>query len=199
MTDMTTTLTVQRPDADDDFSLKALKIVSFSGFAILVTILGFVFLPIAGFALAAWITWQGFGGRWWKHDNFALRALSIVAFTGFAVLATILGFVFLPIAGVALAVLFFWRGFGVLSLGPRPMPAPMAPREPAMTPTGNAAFDAYRADTLRRLEEERERFEGFLARLREAKDKSEFDDFLDDRARRARDLRDQEGGREPAA
>ena len=52
--------------------------------------------------------------------------------------------------------------------------------------TGNAAFDSYKAETLRRLEEEQEAFEAFLQRLREAKDKSEFDDFMDDRAKAAR-------------
>ncbi|MCF6443567.1 DUF2852 domain-containing protein [Nereida sp. MMG025] len=49
--------------------------------------------------------------------------------------------------------------------------------------TGNAAFDAYKADTLRRLEEEQASFEQFLERLREAKDKAEFDQFMDDRAK----------------
>ncbi|GHF59193.1 hypothetical protein GCM10017056_33400 [Seohaeicola zhoushanensis] len=53
------------------------------------------------------------------------------------------------------------------------------------TPTGNSAFDAYKADTLRRLEEEQRDFQAFLERLREAKDKAEFDQFIDDRARRA--------------
>lgn len=57
----------------------------------------------------------------------------------------------------------------------------------AMRPSGNAAFDAYKSDTLRRLEEEQVQFEEFLARLREAKDKAEFDQFMDDRARRASD------------
>ena len=51
--------------------------------------------------------------------------------------------------------------------------------------TGNSAFDAYRADTLRRLEEEQHSFETFLERLREAKDKAEFDQFMEDRARTA--------------
>lgn len=50
--------------------------------------------------------------------------------------------------------------------------------------TGNSAFDTYKADTLRRLEEEQASFEAFLERLREAKDKSEFDQFMDDRAKR---------------
>jgi len=49
--------------------------------------------------------------------------------------------------------------------------------------TGNNAFDSYKADALRRLEEEQEAFEAFLQRLRNSKDKSEFDSFMDDRAR----------------
>ena len=49
--------------------------------------------------------------------------------------------------------------------------------------SGNAAFDAYKAETIRRLQEEQEAFEAFLQRLRDAKDKSEFDTFMDDRAK----------------
>ncbi|PCH98043.1 MAG: hypothetical protein COB84_03050 [Rhodobacteraceae bacterium] len=47
--------------------------------------------------------------------------------------------------------------------------------------TGNSAFDAYKADTLKRLEDEQGAFQGFLKRLRDAKDKTEFDDFMTDR------------------
>jgi hypothetical protein len=54
-----------------------------------------------------------------------------------------------------------------------------------MTTTGNSAFDAYKADTLTRLEREQHEFESFLERLREAKDKAEFDQFMDERARAA--------------
>lgn len=61
-----------------------------------------------------------------------------------------------------------------------------------MTSSGNAAFDAYKADTLRRLEDEQQSFEDFLRRLREAKDKTEFDDFMNDRARRTTDDADLE-------
>lgn len=53
-----------------------------------------------------------------------------------------------------------------------------------MKSSGNNAFDAYKADTLRRLEDEQTNFENFLTRLRDAKDKAEFDQFMDDRARR---------------
>ena len=57
----------------------------------------------------------------------------------------------------------------------------------AMRPSGNTAFDSYKADMLRRLEDEQAAFEGFLQRLRDAKDKSEFDAFMDDRARAGRE------------
>ena len=50
--------------------------------------------------------------------------------------------------------------------------------------SGNHAFDEYRAETLRRLEAEQKEFFEFLERLRQAKDKAEFDQFMADRARR---------------
>jgi Protein of unknown function (DUF2852) len=50
--------------------------------------------------------------------------------------------------------------------------------------SGNRAFDEYRTETLRRLEEEQREFREFLERLRAAKDKSEFDQFMADRRNR---------------
>lgn len=47
--------------------------------------------------------------------------------------------------------------------------------------SGNRAFDDYREATLRRLEEEEREFRTFLDRLRQAKDKSEFDQFMAER------------------
>ena len=47
--------------------------------------------------------------------------------------------------------------------------------------TGNTAFDEYREETLRRLEDEQSAFESFLGNLRRAKDKAEFDQFMDER------------------
>lgn len=44
--------------------------------------------------------------------------------------------------------------------------------------SGNRAFDDYRMETLRRLEEEQHEFKDFLDRLRHAKDKEEFDQFM---------------------
>ena len=59
------------------------------------------------------------------------------------------------------------------------------PQRQATSPSsGNRAFDEYRAETLRRLEEEQKEFSAFLERLRFAKDKAEFDQFMDERRNR---------------
>ncbi len=50
--------------------------------------------------------------------------------------------------------------------------------------SGNRAFDEYRTETLRRLEEEEREFRDFLDRLRMAKDKAEFDQFMAERRNR---------------
>jgi len=54
--------------------------------------------------------------------------------------------------------------------------------------SGNAAFDDYREEQLRRLEEERRRldeeveaFHEYMENLRKAKDREEFDRFMSDR------------------
>ncbi len=57
------------------------------------------------------------------------------------------------------------RGFGFGGFGPS-------------SSSGNRAFDEYRMETLRRLEEEQQEFRDFLSRLRHAKDKEEFDAFM---------------------
>jgi hypothetical protein len=64
--------------------------------------------------------------------------------------------------------------------------------------TGNMAFDEYREETLRRLEDEQAEFETFLDRLRKAKDQQEFDDFMQDRGRRMREEDDSSERADPA-
>ena len=94
----------------------------------------------------------------------------------------VLGFVFFWPVGLALLMYMIWskRMFSGKSCATRSRSFSMPTRS-----TGNAAFDAYKADTLRRLEEEQTNFEAFLTRLREAKDKAEFDQFMDERAKRS--------------
>ena len=53
--------------------------------------------------------------------------------------------------------------------------------------SGNRAFDEYRSETLKRLEDEQREFKEFLARLRIAKDRAEFDHFMTDRRQRPSD------------
>jgi hypothetical protein len=50
-----------------------------------------------------------------------------------------------------------------------------------MRSSGNTAFDDYRAETLKKLEDEQKEFSDFLDRLRRAKDKAEFDQFMTER------------------
>ncbi len=50
--------------------------------------------------------------------------------------------------------------------------------------SGNTAFDEYRDATLRRLEEDQREFVEFLDRLRRARDRAEFDQFMAEQDRR---------------
>jgi len=98
------------------------------------------------------------------------------------------------IAAMVLSFILFWPlGLALLAymIWSRKMICSSARRRcghrhtDATRPTGNSAFDAYRAETLARLQREQENFEAFLQRLRDARDKAEFDQFMDERARAA--------------
>jgi len=100
--------------------------------------------------------------------------------------AMILGFIFAWPVGLALLGYMIWsnrmftrtidRAVGTRSHS-------RADHQRMKGTSGNSAFDAYKSETLRRLESEQEAFEAFLQRLRDAKDKSEFDIFMDERAK----------------
>ena len=115
-----------------------------------------------------------------------------------AIALTVLGFIlWWP---VGLAILFYMIGSGRMGCrtfrrngnnagGPWQGGAPWSgwkswcggERATSSPASGNRAFDEYRADTLRRLEEEQKDFSAFLERLRFAKDKAEFDQFMTER------------------
>jgi hypothetical protein len=59
--------------------------------------------------------------------------------------------------------------------------------------SGNRAFDEYRAETLRRLEEEHCAFQQYLERLRMAKDRAEFDQFMAERGARPQSSSQEQG------
>jgi predicted CopG family antitoxin len=109
--------------------------------------------------------------------------------------AMVLGFILFWPVGLALLIYMIWskRMFGKSCR----RGASARHGFHAMTSSGNSAFDAYKADTLRRLEEEQKSFQEFLERLREAKDKAEFDQFMEERARAARTTSAEEDGTAP--
>lgn len=98
--------------------------------------------------------------------------------------AMVVGFiVFWPI-GLALLAYMIW---GKQMFGKSCRNQNRMQRSAVLSSSGNTAFDAYKSDMLKRLEDEQAAFGAFLDRLREAKDKSEFDAFMDERARRRGD------------
>ena len=103
--------------------------------------------------------------------------------------AMVLGFIFFWPIGLALLAYMIWskRMFNG-SCAHRARHA-----HHAFKSSGNTAFDAYKAETLRRLQDEQDAFERFLDRLRDAKDKAEFDQFMDERAKKKSDT-DIDGG-----
>ena len=126
------------------------------------------------------------GSNWFRRTESWLDAKGKFAW----IAAMILGFVFIWPVGLAILGYMIWskRMFSRNSCANR--------RDHhmhghwghgVMKQSGNTAFDSYKADMLRRLEDEQTAFEGFLQRLRDAKDKSEFDAFMEDRARANRD------------
>ena len=92
----------------------------------------------------------------------------------------ILGFVFFWPIGLGVLAYLFWSG--KMRCGSRENWQSWKSRSGFMGgSTGNRAFDDYRDQTIRKLEEDAREFRGFLERLRQAKDKEEFDRFMSQR------------------
>jgi len=103
--------------------------------------------------------------------------------------AMVLSFIFFWPAGLALLAYMIWskRMFNRNGNCRKNAMSHYRGHHGAFKTSGNTAFDAYKSETLRRLEEEQGNFEAFLQRLRESKDKAEFDQFMDERAHKARE------------
>jgi len=106
--------------------------------------------------------------EWLKQGRDWLDARGKPAWIG----AMILGFIFVWPLG--LAILFY------MIVRKRKMTCNKRLSHRGFKPTGNQAFDSYRDETLKRLREEQSSFESFLERLRQAKDKAEFDQFINE-------------------
>lgn len=99
--------------------------------------------------------------------------------------AMVLGFIFVWPVGLALLAYMIWSKRMFSRSCTRSTRHSRKAYRGAMRSSGNSTFDAYKDETLRRLEDEQQQFEDFLQRLREAKDKSEFDAFMNERAANA--------------
>jgi len=89
----------------------------------------------------------------------------------------VLGFVFFwPIGLVILGFLI-----GSKRMFSKKLAGMKRPLRKGFRSSGNTAFDGYRDETLKRLEREQKEFGDFLQRLRDAKDKAEFDRFFEER------------------
>ncbi len=104
--------------------------------------------------------------------------------TPLAVAAAVLGFVTWWPIGLAVIAYIMWGGSidDLARDGIAHAKAAFKPAGASSSTTGSTAFDAYRADTLRRLEEEQAEFNGFVTKLREARDREEFERFMADRS-----------------
>jgi hypothetical protein len=131
-------------------------------------------------------------GPWCNHYRYGYRRIHPGAFV-----VMVLGFIFWWPLGLAMLAYILWSR-GMVCWSPDRWHYKMQRMEEKMerlrgrmerwgggpSSSGNKAFDEYRADTLRRLEEEEREFRDFLERLRAAKDKAEFDQFMADRRNR---------------
>lgn len=92
------------------------------------------------------------------------------------IVAFVLGFILFWPLGLAILLYTIWSGRMGCTAKTR--------RRSLRRSSGNVAFDDYRDRTLARLEEEQTAFEGFLDRLRRAKDQAQFDEFMAERRER---------------
>ena len=120
-----------------------------------------------------------------------VQILAILGFTGFAIPVSIIAMDQFGLLGIALAAFLAWQWTRVAGIGgDARLEAAVDILKPNVAtksaPSGNSSFDAYRNELLNRLEKEQSSFEGFLSRLRDAKDKSEFDTFMVEREKVAR-------------
>lgn len=134
--------------------------------------------------------------------SYALRP----AWTPFTILLMVVGFIVFWPLGLAMLAYILWgdripeirRHFTMEGEPSRPWSGfrGCGPRSSGFgfKASGNAAFDAYRASELKRLEEERRKldeelrtFESYMRDLHRARDQEEFDRFKRERGHRPQD------------
>lgn len=99
--------------------------------------------------------------------------------------AMVLGFIF--VWPVGLALLFFMIWSGKMKTSSCYSGARSYSDANLHHSSGNSAFDNYKMETIRRLEDEQNQFNQFMQRLADAKDKAEFDQFMAEREAKIKD------------
>lgn len=119
-----------------------------------------------------------------------VQILAIIGYTGFAIPVSIVAMNMFGFLGLLLTAFLAYQWTRLAGLGTDARLAEAVERlkpsvdDPSRS-SGNASFDSYRDKMLDRLEQEQTNFDGFLTRLRDAKDKNEFDTFLVEREKNA--------------
>ena len=125
------------------------------------------------------------------EPHLIVQILSVIGFGVFSIVGVALAFTAFWVAGMVLAIVLAWTWAGSRTFGSRRNWKPaarersindVAPAVSTHRKSGNSSFDVHRDEMLERLEQESRDFDGFLTRLRDANDATEFDKFMDDRA-----------------
>ena len=103
--------------------------------------------------------------------------------TPLGIAATILAFIVWWPLGFAVLAYILWGG-SVDQLLSDAVDQLKGLARPAAS-SGNAAFDQYKAETLKRLEEEQAEFAEYVEKLRQARGQEEFERFMAERRRSA--------------
>ena len=97
--------------------------------------------------------------------------------TPIGIAAMVLGFMVSWPIGLAVIAYMMWGG-RVDDLIKDTIDLVKGAVSPAPTTSGNAAFDEYKAATLRDLEEQQAEFAEYVEQLRQARDREEFEHYM---------------------
>ena len=112
------------------------------------------------------------------------QAIRRKRWTPLAIFAMIVGFILWWPLGLAVIGYILWGGSVDQLVDDLTAKATDAWRGSRASASGSVAFDTYRAETLKRLEDEQAEFADFVRKLREARDREEFDRFMSERGTR---------------
>jgi hypothetical protein len=112
------------------------------------------------------------------------QAIRRKRWTPLAIFAMIVGFVLWWPLGLAVIGYILWGGSVDQLVDDLTAKASETWRASRPSTSGSAVFDSYRAETLKRLEDEQAEFADFVRKLREARDREEFDRFMSERGTR---------------